>query len=83
MKVNSLICTHYSGIKANKKLRVKGLQNISDNENINIENINDFMDYSLIQVDEEKAPAEAIRIAEILGADKDFIEKAKKEVNNI
>jgi len=83
LKVNSLICTHYSGIKANKKLRVKGLQNISDNENINIENINDFMDYSLIQVDEEKAPAEAIRIAEILGADKDFIEKAKKEVNNI
>ena len=83
LKVNSLICTHYSGIKANKKLRVKGLQNISDNENINIENINDFMDYSLIQVDEEKAPAEAIRIAEILGADKDFIEKAKNEVNNI
>ena len=78
-----MICTHYSGINARKKLRVKGLQNISENENINIENINDFMDYSLVSVDDEKAPAEAIRIAEILGADKELIEKARKKINKI
>ncbi|MCK9254357.1 MAG: DNA mismatch repair protein MutS [Bacteroidales bacterium] len=83
LEVSSLICTHYSGINARKKLRVKGLQNISENENINIENINDFMDYSLVSVEDEKAPAEAIRIAEILGADKELIEKARKKINKI
>lgn len=80
LNVSALVSTHYSGIITKKRLRVKGLRDISDNENVNIENINDFMDYTLVEIDNDKVPSEAIRIAEILGIDKDLIMKAKNYI---
>lgn len=80
LKVSSLITTHYSGIKTNcKRLRVKGLKNTSETHKVTVDNINDFMDYSLVESD-NNVPAEAIRIAEILEIDNDFISLAKSNL---
>jgi DNA mismatch repair protein MutS2 len=80
LKVSALITTHYSGIKTNcSRLRVKGLKNTDATQKITIENINDFMDYSLVESD-DNVPAEAIRIAEILEVDNDFISLAKSNL---
>jgi len=77
--VCSPITTHYSGIKAEcKRLRVKGLSNISESDKITVENINDFMDYSLSEVNTDSVPNEAIRIAEILGVDEEYLGLIKK-----
>jgi DNA mismatch repair protein MutS2 len=74
----SLITTHYSGLNANcRKLRVKGLTEYNPKTKININNINDFVDYSLTEVKNEEVPAEAIRIAEILGVDAELIKLSK------
>lgn len=80
LKVNSIITTHYSGVKTNcVHLRVKGLKDASETNKITVDNINDFMDYSLIESN-YNVPAEAIRIAEILEVDKDFICLAKSNL---
>ncbi|PLX07049.1 MAG: hypothetical protein C0596_13015 [Marinilabiliales bacterium] len=77
--VCSPITTHYSGIKAEcKRLRVKGLSNISESDKITVENINDFMDYSLSEVNTDSVTNEAIRIAEILGVDEEYLGLIKK-----
>lgn len=78
LKVSSLITTHYSGIKSGcRRLRVKGLKETAVTSKITVENINNFMDYSLEEVTDDKVPEEAIRIAEILGVDGELIEKTK------
>lgn len=80
LKVSSLITTHYSGVKTNcSRLRVKGLKDTDTTNKITIENINDFMDYSLVESD-DNVPAEAIHIAEILEVDNDFICLAKSNL---
>jgi len=80
LKVSSLITTHYSGVKTNcSRLRVKGLKNADTTQKITVDNINDFMDYSLVESD-DNVPAEAIRIAEILEVDNDFISLAKSNL---
>ncbi|MDR2084309.1 MAG: DNA mismatch repair protein MutS [Bacteroidales bacterium] len=74
--VRSLITTHYSDINyRTRRLRVKGLKD--DSANINKDNINDFIDYSLVETEETEVPHEAIRIAEILGVDEEFLQKLK------
>jgi len=74
-----VITTHYNDIKVScKKLRVKGL-NIKDN--ININSINDLMDYSLIETDETNVPKDALKIAGLLNVDPELIEKAEKFYN--
>ncbi len=81
LKVRSLITTHYSGVgKECQHLRVKGLQIGDGIEKINVENINNYMDYSLIETTSDKVPAEAIRIAEILNIDSEFISKTKSKL---
>ena len=45
-----------------------------------IDNINDYMDYSLVESD-DTVPSEAIHIAEILDVDNDFIGLAKSKLN--
>ncbi|MDD2636436.1 MAG: DNA mismatch repair protein MutS [Bacteroidales bacterium] len=77
-KLDTVITTHYSGIKSDcRRLRVKGLKDKSSSEKISVKNINDFMDYSLMEVKDDTVPTEAIRIAEILNVDKDLIDLAK------
>lgn len=80
-KIKSLITTHYSGIISNcRKLRVKGLKVKESNTDITIDNINDFIDYSLTETDDEQVPTEALNIAEILGVDKEFLKLAKDKL---
>jgi len=77
----SVITTHYSGLnKACRKLRVKGLDKEFKQGEINKNNINDYMDYSLIEDDASKVPHEALRIAGILGINQQIIEKANENL---
>lgn len=73
--VRSLITTHYTIETACRKLRVKGFTENKSEEKIDIRNINDYIDYSLQETTENEVPHEAVRIAEIIGVDKDLLEK--------
>ncbi len=80
-KTLSVITTHYSGLNKDcRKLRVKGLDKEFKQGVINKNNINDYMDYSLIEDDASKVPHEALRIAGILGINQQIIEKANKNL---
>ena len=73
--VMSLITTHYSGINTtSRRLRIKGLS-LENTQKITIKNINDLMDYSLIDVFDDNAPAQALKIAEILEVDNEYLNK--------
>lgn len=76
--IQSLITTHYSIDIPCRKLRVKGFTENRNNETITISNINSFIDYSLEETTEKEVPHEALKIAEILGVDKDILERTKK-----
>lgn len=74
-KVMSLVTTHYDDIMPDvRRLRVKGLT-ADENElkQVTKDNINNFIDYSLIDTDNKEVPQEAIKIAKILGVDVDFL----------
>jgi dsDNA-specific endonuclease/ATPase MutS2 len=77
--VCSFITTHYDKIISDcRRLRVRGFA-----ENVKIENeknIQQYIDYSLVEESKTNVPHEAIRIAEMLGVDKNFIEKAKEKL---
>lgn len=76
-EVRSLITTHYSNvIVACRKLVVKGLQFSNLNENVNFQNINNYMDYSLLENESDIVPHEALRIAAILDVDHELLEQA-------
>lgn len=78
LKVRSLITTHYSGLKTNcRKLRVKGLRFPENSEPITVANINQYMDYSLMEHKSDEVPREALQITQILGIDEALIENAK------
>jgi DNA mismatch repair ATPase MutS len=80
--VCSIVTTHYGGVLSGaRRLRVKGLI-LNDKEKVTVDNINDFMDYSLIEVTDDRVPAEAVRITEILGVDEEFIQKTKEFLKN-
>jgi len=77
----SVITTHYSGLDARcRKLRVRGLDKEFKQGEINKNNINDYMDYSLVEDDASKVPHEALRIAGILGINQQIIEKANQNL---
>lgn len=77
--IRSLVTTHYSGLNTScRKLRVKGLMTDKITGDINIKNINDYMDYSLVENNDDVVPMEALRIAAVLGIDKQLLEKADK-----
>ena len=76
--VRSLITSHYSGIKAGcKKMRVKGFIKDKTDGRLTINNINEFIDYSLIEETQDSVPHEAMRIARILGVDEELLDKAE------
>ena len=73
-----IITTHYSGIKAQcRRLRVKGLQIDQIKENIEPKHLEQYMDYSLIEIPKEEVPHEALKIAQLLGVDSDFLKLAE------
>lgn len=75
----SIVTTHYSDVDYPvRRLRVKGLREITDGVKITRSNIGDFIDYSLIEVDKSDVPHEALRIMEILGCDEEFLSYAKE-----
>ncbi len=80
--VDALVTTHYSGLDTQcRRLRVKGLK-IKDNEQqITPENINQFMDYSLVESHTDDVPQEAVTIAEIFGIDEEFLQIAKEKLS--
>lgn len=81
-KVRSLITTHYSGIKKEvKKLRVKGLILEKISEKLKINDINDLMDYTLIEDNTTEVPTDGIKIAELIGVDNELIMLSKKYFN--
>lgn len=76
--VRSLITGHYSGIKARcRKLRVKGFVKEKVKAQLTIQNINEYIDYSLTEDNEDSVPQEAIRIARILGVDEELLDEAE------
>ena len=76
-KVRSLITTHYSMDMNCRKLRVKGFTPHGSKEKITVQNINSYIDYSLEETNETEVPHEAIKIAEIIGVDRELLEHAK------
>jgi len=78
--VISLITTHYSNVEGNfRRLRVKGIQwNMMEHIRTNPKELNKYIDYQLEDCNEKTAPEEAVRIAEILSLDADFISLVKK-----
>lgn len=76
-QVRSLITTHYSMDMNCRKLRVKGFTPRGSNEKMTVQNINNYIDYSLEETNETEVPQEAIKIAEIVGVDSELIEYAK------
>ncbi len=78
-KVRSLITSHYSGIKARcKKMRVKGFIKEYAKGQLTINNINECIDYSLIEDTHDSVPQEAMRIARMLGVDEELLDKAEE-----
>jgi DNA mismatch repair protein MutS2 len=81
--IRSVITTHYSGLKSKfRKLRVKGLDKDLGVNVITHKNINSYMDYSLVEDLEGDVPHEALRIASLLGIDKDIIERAQNQLKS-
>jgi DNA mismatch repair ATPase MutS len=77
-RTRSLITTHYDGARAPcRRLRVKGLDGLEKTP-LTPGNLRECMDYSLVEVGQEDAPREAARVAEMLGADAEIIEKIKQ-----
>ena len=73
-EVRSLITSHYSGIQAScRKLRVKGFMKEKVKGTLTIHNINEYIDYSLIEDNDTSVPQEAMRIARILGVRREFV----------
>jgi len=73
-----IVTTHYSGIKANcRRLRIKGLQINESIEKVDPRDLNHYMDYSLVEILNEEVPHEAIKIAQLLGIDSEFINIAE------
>ena len=78
----SLITTHYSqlGLQC-RRLRVKGFVESMVNVPLSAQNINSFIDYSLIEDDSDEVPHEALRIAEMLSCHPDLISLARNYLN--
>lgn len=77
-QVRSLITTHYGNIALDcRRLRVKGFTEKQNTTSITVENINEYMDYSLEETTENEVPHEAIRVAEIIGVNEDIIKRTR------
>ena len=75
----TLVITHYSQLGvACRRLRVKGFVEELVDVPLTAQNINRFIDYSLVADDSDEAPQEALRIAEMLACDPDLVASARQ-----
>ena len=74
----TLITTHYSQLGLDcRRLRVMGfLEDLVDMP-LTAQNINRFIDYSLVEDDSDEVPHEALRIAEMLECHPDLLQTAR------
>lgn len=79
----SLVTTHYSqlGVPC-RRLRIAGFREDLANATLSPENINLFMDYSLVEDNSDTVPQEALRIATLLQCDADLVQKAIAYLDN-
>ena len=79
----SLVTTHYSqlGVPC-RRLRIAGFREDLANATLSPENINLFMDYSLVEDNSDTVPQEALRIATLLRCDESLIQKALQHLKN-
>lgn len=77
----TLITTHYSqlGVPC-RRLRVKGFVESMVDKPLTVDNINRFIDYSLVDDDSDEVPQEALRIAQMLGCQPDLIAEAQRRL---
>ncbi len=75
----ALVTTHYNGIvAAGRRLRVKGFVEEKIQGEVTPANINQWIDYSLEEDQSDEVPREALRIAALLGVDKELLAGAEK-----
>ena len=78
----TLVTTHYSQLALPcRKLRVRGFDERLSTLPLTPQNINHFMDYSLLPDTSEEVPQEALRIAAILGCHPGLIAEASHRLN--
>nr|WP_307775602.1 hypothetical protein [uncultured Cetobacterium sp.] len=78
-KIESLITTHYDRVGDDvRRLRVVGIKKELLKECTTYQNIEDYIDYSLIEVNDDTVPEEALTIAKLLKIDEEIVEKAYK-----
>lgn len=77
----SLVTTHYSQLGiACHRLRVKGFEEHLVDRQVMPDNINQFMDYALVEDTTDEVPQEALRIATLLHCDTEMIALAQKKL---
>ena len=78
-QIRALVTTHYGGIIAPcRKLRVRGFREEKIQGKLTLQNITDYIDYSLLEDASGEVSQEAIRIAEIIGVSRELTDNAKK-----
>ena len=79
----TLVTTHYSQLGLScRRLRVKGFVEELVDTPLTAENINRFIDYSLVEDDSDEVPHEALRIAEMLSCHPDLVSSARQFLNH-
>ena len=79
----TMITTHYSQLGTScRRLRVKGFVETMSDIPVSAQNINDFIDYSLVPDDSDEVPHEALRIAELLDCYPALINQARNNLMN-
>ncbi|WP_304289144.1 DNA mismatch repair protein MutS [Porphyromonas uenonis] len=79
--VRAIITTHYSGILGRcHRWRVRGFVEERLRKPLEINQLNRCIDYSLIYDTQTDAPHEALRIAEILGMDRELLDLCEKNL---
>ena len=77
----TMITTHYSQLGiACRRLRVRGFVETMSDVPLTAQNINKFIDYSLVPDDSDEVPQEALRIAEMLECHPAMIDLARKHL---
>lgn len=78
----TIMTSHYSGLRASRHWRVKGLSGIKNTVPLSPSAITGLMDYRLVAESGAIPPHEALRIATLLGVDADIISAAGRFLNN-
>ena len=78
----TIVTTHYSqlGVPC-RRLRVKGFVESLVDKPLTAQNINRYIDYSLVADDSDEVPREALRIAEMLSCHPDLLAAARGFLN--